>query len=87
MAAAVEIDAEIQQQLTNEVKLFNRWSFDDVSAMRFGDLLHGQRKYLISYARPLDLLNQCCLLIYCGENLCSTSSLSIYTNQIRKERR
>ncbi|CAF2123066.1 unnamed protein product [Brassica napus] len=31
MAAAVEIDAEIQQQLTNEVKLFNRWSFDDVS--------------------------------------------------------
>ena len=30
-AAAVEIDAEIQQQLTNEVKLFNRWSFDDVS--------------------------------------------------------
>ncbi|KAG5404380.1 hypothetical protein IGI04_010499 [Brassica rapa subsp. trilocularis] len=31
MAAAVEIDAEIQQQLTNEVKLFKRWSFDDVS--------------------------------------------------------
>jgi small subunit ribosomal protein S5e len=31
MAASAEIDAEIQQQLTNEVKLFNRWSFDDVS--------------------------------------------------------
>ncbi|KAG2305809.1 hypothetical protein Bca52824_025557 [Brassica carinata] len=31
MAAAVEIDAEIQQQLTNEVKLFNRWTYDDVS--------------------------------------------------------
>uniref|UniRef100_A0A1J3H0D2 40S ribosomal protein S5-1 n=1 Tax=Noccaea caerulescens TaxID=107243 RepID=A0A1J3H0D2_NOCCA len=31
MAAVAEIDAEIQQQLTNEVKLFNRWSFDDVS--------------------------------------------------------
>ena len=31
MAAAAEIDAEIQQQLTNEVKLFNRWIYDDVS--------------------------------------------------------
>ncbi|WZY81924.1 hypothetical protein YC2023_028308 [Brassica napus] len=37
MAAAVEIDAEIQQQLTNEVKLFKRWSFDDVSAEVYYD--------------------------------------------------
>ncbi|CAH2053980.1 unnamed protein product, partial [Thlaspi arvense] len=31
MASAAEVDAEIQQQLTNEVKLFNRWTYDDVS--------------------------------------------------------
>lgn len=33
MAAAADVDAEMQQQLTNEVKLFNRWTYDDVSVI------------------------------------------------------
>jgi len=31
MATAADVDAEIQQALTNEVKLFNRWTYDDVT--------------------------------------------------------
>lgn len=54
MAAAVEIDAEIQQQLTNEVKLFNRWSFDEVSVIS-----SSIQSLLSSYICLFELLKVC----------------------------
>ena len=61
MAAAVEIDAEIQQQLTNEVKLFKRWSFDDVSvisSLPLASLIYYDSRVTLASLSELDITHK-----------------------------